>query len=272
MRNKMKSILMMIIFVMTFGLASNTTYAYDYVDVYVTNGTMQSYHDDAQLKNGVTLVPLRGVFETLGASVVWNGKDKSITAKKGTKTVWLKVGSKTAKVNGKALTITAAPIVQEGVTLVPLRFISESLDATVNWDSYNNEVTIDAKGSSHIERSPWLGFYYNKLSGSGVTWELSIDKVTPTTITFTSIHGYRYDPTGGHLSGGEMPWEILHETREAKLVAENVARYNLNGCSFDLKLTWGEIRVENMYGSCDHLNLIEYDGDYTGYEKSFLME
>lgn len=250
----------------TFSLQAPNASANYGIDVYVANGQTQSYHSDAIIQNGVTLVPLRGVFETLGATVSWNAKDKTITAKNSTKTVWLKVGSKKAKINGQALTVSVAPIIKSGTTLVPLRFISEALGATVSWDQDLYEVEIYAKGSSQVQKSHWLGYYYNPgFSGTGVETSLRIDKVTPSKITFTSINGYRYDPTNGDLAGYQMPWHYNYTTRDAQLISNNVASYELNGCSFDLVKHYDEIHVENMYGSCDHIGLIEYEGEYTEY-------
>lgn len=263
-----KSFIIAMTCIVTFSLQGHNASAYFGTDVYVVNGQTQSYHNDAIMQNGVTLVPLRGVFETLGATVNWNAKDKTITAKNSTKTVWLMVGSKEAKINGNSLAVSSAPIIKSGTTLVPLRFISEALGATVSWNQDSYEVSIYAEGSSQVERSHWLGYYGNSgFSGSGVITSLRIDKVTPTKITFTSVNGIRYDPTNGKLFGYQMPWHFKYTTRDAQPIFDDVASYELNGCSFDLVKYDDEIHVEYMNGSCDHLGLIEYKGDYTEYRK-----
>lgn len=274
MNKVFKSFIIAITCVVAFSLQSQNASAYYGIEVYVTNAQTQSYHNDALIQNGVTLVPLRGVFETLGATVSWNQKDKTITAKNITKTVWLKIGSKTAKINGIASAISVAPIVKSGTTYVPLRFISEALGATVSWNQALQEVSIYAKSSSQVKRSDWLGYYYNQgYSGTGVETSLRIDKVTPTKITFTSVNGYRYDPTNGNLSGAEMPWRYNNSTRDAKLLSSNTASYNVNGCSFNLVKQNDAIQVKKMVGSCGHLGLAEYDDSdesasyYTSYRK-----
>lgn len=91
--------------------------------------------DGGKVVNNRTLVPLRSIFEELGAGVQFNAKDKTITAKKGATTVWLKVGSKSAKINNKAVTIDVAPQVYSGSTLVPLRFIGDSFGVKTDWDA-----------------------------------------------------------------------------------------------------------------------------------------
>lgn len=102
------------------------------ISIYL-NDAKQSYSNKAMIKNGVTLVPLRGIFEGLGANVNWNASNKTIDASKGSTKIWLKIGSKTTKVNGKSVTISVPAQIVNGSTLVPLRFISESLGAQVNW-------------------------------------------------------------------------------------------------------------------------------------------
>lgn len=263
-----KSFIIAMTCIVTFSLQGHNASAYSGIDVYVANGQTQSYHSDAIIQDGVTLVPLRGVFETLGATVNWNAKDKTITAKNSTNTVWLMVGSKKAKINGTPLAVSVAPIIKSGTTLVPLRFISEALGATVSWDQDSHDVSIYAKGSSQVERSHWLGYYGNSgFSGSGVITSLRIDKVTPTKITFTSVNGIRYDPTNGKLFGYQMPWHFKYTTRDAQLISDDVASYEVNGCSFDLVKYDDAIHIENMYGSCNHLGLAEYEGEYTEYRK-----
>jgi sugar lactone lactonase YvrE len=92
--------------------------------------------------NGRTLVPLRAIFNALGAMVQWNPADQSITATKGSTTINLQIGSTTALNNGAQVTLDAAPIIINGRTVAPVRFVSESLGAAVSWDSSTNTVTI----------------------------------------------------------------------------------------------------------------------------------
>ena len=112
------------------------------ITIYV-NGVKQSYGDKAKIENGSTLVPLRGIFETLGATVTWNGSSRTIDIMSADKHIWLQVNSKTAKVNNQTYTLPIAPKIVNGSTLVPLRFISEMLGAEVGWDGKTRSITID---------------------------------------------------------------------------------------------------------------------------------
>lgn len=98
--------------------------------------------DGGKIVNKRTLVPLRSIFEELGANVQWNQKDKTITATKGKSNIWLKIGSKETKVNGKAVMIDVPAQVHGDSTLVPLRFISESMGAGVEWNASNETAII----------------------------------------------------------------------------------------------------------------------------------
>ena len=94
------------------------------------------------IMNNRTLVPLRIIFEALGAQVEWENTTKTVTATKGDTVIILPIGSKTPTVNGKTVPIDQPGIVKDGRTLVPVRFISESLGAKVNWDGNNRIVSI----------------------------------------------------------------------------------------------------------------------------------
>ena len=90
-----------------------------------------------------TLVPLRSIFEELGATVIWEQSTKTIIANKNTTNISLKIGAKTSTVNGQSISIDVPAQIINGATLVPLRFISEALGATVKWDSKTLTATIE---------------------------------------------------------------------------------------------------------------------------------
>jgi len=93
---------------------------------------------------GRVFVPLRGVFEQLGATVVYsNGQ---INATSGQHTVSLNIGSQQATVDGQPQTIDVAPFIVGASTYVPLRFVSQALGAQVNWDGNNQLVAVTSYG------------------------------------------------------------------------------------------------------------------------------
>lgn len=88
------------------------------------------------------MVPLRGVFEAIGAYVDWNPETRRVICRKENEEVELRVGERIAKKNGTEIEIDVAPRIVNGSTLVPLRFIAESLGAKVSYDRGNNIVEI----------------------------------------------------------------------------------------------------------------------------------
>lgn len=92
--------------------------------------------------NGRTMVPMRSIFEALGATVTWNADTKQAVATKGNKKVTLTLNSATAYINGEAKTLEAPAISYNGSTLVPARFVAEAFGATVTWDNATKTVNI----------------------------------------------------------------------------------------------------------------------------------
>lgn len=118
------------------------------------NDNLVNFEQSALLVNGNTVVPVRGVFETLGATIEWNPETYEITARKGTTLVQLKVGSNTMIVNGVAKTLSVAPQIINSHTLIPLRAVSESLGAEVGWDAASYTALITSQPSEPDVTAP----------------------------------------------------------------------------------------------------------------------
>ena len=96
--------------------------------------------------NGRTFIPVRVVFEALGAQVSWDQENQSAVAVKGDATVVMTLGSTTAQVteNGETteLTMDVAPYAKGGRTYVPVRFAAQAFDCAVGWDSAERTVLV----------------------------------------------------------------------------------------------------------------------------------
>jgi len=99
------------------------------------------------LEADVTLVPLRALAETMGATVGWDGPTETATFTLRDRTVQVKVGSRNALVNGQVYQMLAAAQKIDDRTLVPLRFVAEALGARVEWDGDTMTVTITRDAS-----------------------------------------------------------------------------------------------------------------------------
>lgn len=96
--------------------------------------------------NNSVLVPLRGVFEELGAEVLWDQRAQEVTATKDGKRIRLVIGQRFADVDGKSVQLTTPAENRNGSTLVPLRFVSEALGARVRWNPNNMMVMVRTTG------------------------------------------------------------------------------------------------------------------------------
>ncbi|MDK2888480.1 MAG: hypothetical protein PWP72_1358 [Thermoanaerobacter sp.] len=112
------------------------------VPVYL-NGERLFFDVPPLMDNGRTLVPMRRIFEALGAEVSWNEETRTVTATRGERTVSLALGQKEAVVNGKTLPLDAPARAVEGRTMVPLRFVGEALGAAVTWQGNPPAVIIE---------------------------------------------------------------------------------------------------------------------------------
>src|SRR5438128_1449904 len=98
--------------------------------------------------NGRVMVPLRGVLEKTGAYVDWMSATQTVVATKGDNTIELPIGSRTAKVNGRIVSLDVPAMTIAGNTMVPLRFVSESIGAVVAWDNRRQIVNIETGETS----------------------------------------------------------------------------------------------------------------------------
>lgn len=111
------------------------------VDLYVNSEKIET-DTPPTIVDGRTLVPLRAIFKAIGAEVEWDGDTRTATGKKGDTTVSLQIGNTTAYVNGEARTLNVPAQLINGRTMVPVRFISESLDCNVIWDAATSSVRV----------------------------------------------------------------------------------------------------------------------------------
>ena len=93
------------------------------------------------------LVPVRGVFEKMGATVEWHPSTRTVLAARDNTLVELKIGSRIARVNDRPVTLDVPATILRGRTLVPLRFISESLGASVDYRADSRTVVISTTGA-----------------------------------------------------------------------------------------------------------------------------
>ncbi|SMB88923.1 D-alanyl-D-alanine carboxypeptidase (penicillin-binding protein 5/6) [Desulfonispora thiosulfatigenes DSM 11270] len=97
------------------------------------------------VKDNTTLLPLRKVTESLGGFIEWDPSTSTITGGKDDYSYKLTIDSKEAVVNGESVGLLTPPLIIEGSTMVPIRFVAESLGMEVKWDSDIRAVKINNK-------------------------------------------------------------------------------------------------------------------------------
>lgn len=127
--------------------ASYRAFAQSAIAVYI-DGQPVNFDMPPTTVQGRVLVPLRGIFERLGATVDYDARTQHIMAVRGAQTIELTIGSRQARVNDTPTLLDVPAFTMSGRTMVPLRFISEALGATVQWVEANRTILIGSPGAS----------------------------------------------------------------------------------------------------------------------------
>jgi hypothetical protein len=96
-----------------------------------------------QMQGSRIMVPMRGVFEHMGAQLAWDPSARTVRAVRGESRVVVTVGKTDAMVNGQVAAVETPPIVAEGRVMVPLRFLAHALGAKVEWLGADRTVAIE---------------------------------------------------------------------------------------------------------------------------------
>ncbi len=116
----------------------------DEIDVFINQNQRVFFRDAKPIiaDNGRTFVPLRDIFQSLGATVIWNAMDQSITAYRKGSTILLRVGQSKIWMNQKEYSIDSAAYIdtETSRTMIPLRAVSEAFGAYVEWQPAQKQI------------------------------------------------------------------------------------------------------------------------------------
>nr|WP_301290265.1 copper amine oxidase N-terminal domain-containing protein [Paenibacillus sp. 1781tsa1] len=134
------------------------------------------------MKGGRVLVPLRSIFEGLDAKVSYTNRTKTIVATRDDQEVTLTLGSKTAYINGEAISLDVPANTIKGNTMVPIRFVSEAFGEKVFWNSRNQRVDIKTTATPPVDETQYAAWnIYGSVSGSnGDGRDLTVSFTRPT--------------------------------------------------------------------------------------------
>lgn len=148
-------------FIMALSLSLGAVPAYAAISLSIDGRELQTDVPPV-IVDGRTLVPVRAIFESFGASVMWDDATKTVTADRSGEIISLTLNSDTAYVNGQSYTLDVPAQSVDGRTMVPARFVAEQFDCDVLWDSLTQSViitsaTIPALGSDTQTTTPMIG-------------------------------------------------------------------------------------------------------------------
>ena len=133
-----KIIALTLVFLVFFSLV---TFAASEIKV-TLNGKNIKFDVAPEIIDGRTMVPLRAIFEAMGAEIEWDGDTQTVAAIKDETVVVAFIGEKVIYINDEDVEIDVPPMIKDGRTLVPVRFITEAFGYNVKWNDKTRTVAI----------------------------------------------------------------------------------------------------------------------------------
>jgi phosphonate transport system substrate-binding protein len=109
---------------------------------------------EGRMLNQVTLVPMRAIFEALGADMTWEGETRTVTARKDGKMVSVTIGVSKVTVNDLPVELDQPALLIGERTFVPARLVSEALGAKVEWREKEHAVLINNALRIEVNQTP----------------------------------------------------------------------------------------------------------------------
>ena len=113
--------------------------------VYVKfNDDILGFDEPPIIEDGSTLVPMRFLFEQMGADVEWDSETQTATATLDNKAVTFSIDNVNARINNKPAKMDVPARLVNGKTMVPLRFLSENMGYDVDWDADSRTAIVNS--------------------------------------------------------------------------------------------------------------------------------
>ncbi|MGN0149998.1 MAG: peptidylprolyl isomerase [Clostridia bacterium] len=149
----MKKIISAILAAGMMAAASNAALAGSDNITVILDGSTLAFDVQPQIINERTMVPMRVIFEALGATVEWNDEERKITSQRDDTVIEMTVDNPAIYVNGDEITLDTAPLIIDERTLVPARAVAESFNAEVEWYGDTRTVLILDKAKDSLVKA-----------------------------------------------------------------------------------------------------------------------
>lgn len=212
------------------------------------NGT-ETYIDDSgtvpMIVNGRTLIPVRAMIEAMGGSVSWDSDTQTATLNHNDDEIRLTINSGTAYLNNEEKTLDVSPVIINGRTMLPVRFIAESFGFEVNWNENERTITIvksepntDAGSVAAEEKTGQNNEEQNDENGNKkvlvayFTWSGNTDKMADTIKNATNGTVFEIVPLNPYPEDYTQCTEVALEERdnnarpEIKGLPDNIDEYD----------------------------------------------
>ena len=233
------------------------------------------------IENGITMMPLRYLLETAGATVDWNEESKAAPITYNNMEIKITENEDIAYVNGEEVHIsTAAKIINEKM-MIPLRFVSEELGFSVEWEENTRSIRINTKIdniNTFVSVLSPVEIYDNRtiLNGEPIKTVIAGGR------TFVPIEILqRYFSIS--VSTTPDSWKSALEYCELTLLKKpdnsvDLTKYDIYCNSTDMACIHRDSLSTKMNGICipvyttkSNIDIIKWDGSFTGlYGKGFI--
>lgn len=225
------------------------------IRVYV-NGSLINYPATPINISDRLLVPLRATSNSLGLETDWIGQTQTAVIHNNTTSIRLCVNSDTAYINSKAADLEVAPILEAGNTLVPLRFVAEAINATVDWNGADKTVNITTTVNSLLNRS--LAQKQEQVFGGDGT-PYANKTQADNAMTTIECRVYKIDKNGGKYTTTQELTINKNIAGEVSAIFNDI--YNskfpikyATGYSYRVKSTNANELSHHSYGTCIDIN------------------
>ena len=187
----------------------------DTIKILVNGNPVVCEETDPFIENDCTLVPMRAIFEALGASVDWDGETRTVVSYDPVSdvSITLQIDSDTMFVGETPVTLETPARIANDVTVVPVRAIAEGMNSVVGWDGETRTVTVEKEVNIELPTqiaNPWSDYNtldeLNAALNTAEGFKYSVVELTTAGYTATA---YRY------LAESNMA-EIIYTSEDGK--------------------------------------------------------